>query len=79
MCKHPRCKISEFCEEIQTHYFEGGKFAFTYSAAGDMINRINVHCPDCGMNQDYHTKRPKWVERRLQEAWDENFNSGQHS
>ncbi|TET45067.1 MAG: hypothetical protein E3J66_00170 [Dehalococcoidia bacterium] len=70
MCKHQNCIIFEEFEVFNVIAVRGGVPGSTDMAFAppEPTGRFFVSCRDCGMEKTFVARRPKWLDRYLDES-----------
>ncbi len=71
MCKHKTVTINELGVSYTQHCREKDGEWTHYSDYDHYTGKIEVNCPDCGLEKTYGLKnRPKWLTRYIKEFVD---------
>ena len=65
-CAHPNIEITEWQLTAMIHRRNPDGSWWNDSEPGAFTKRVEVYCPDCGMNRVYgYAYRPKWLDELL--------------
>jgi hypothetical protein len=74
-CQHQNLRILEYVTCTSEHFREADGSWWHNNEPGDITNRLDVKCKDCGMNATYwrgSKNNPKWLLKAMAElGWPE--------
>lgn len=66
-CTHPKIRIIEEGTAYTTHHRDMDGSWVHDSDTGAYTGIVEVYCPHCGLHRRYGARKPRWLQRHIDE------------